>query len=220
MRKVMFFGFLAAAVFSVPTAFAGENDLSLAPVTGDLIERCVPVEASWKPISLVGTTHKGADESVGVIKKKGAMEKVFVTGDVKKVIADSVRNAMQKCGYRFSDADDSLKLSVVIEDFFTKSENESLVVGKASTAMSIKLHLKVPGRLQDYEIQYGIEKSAKSVPFGKAKRFEKMLNAAMVDVMNQIAMSQTLAGTVKAASKEVSAVPVEDDATKYFDESR
>lgn len=220
MRKMIFLCALASVVLAVPSAFAGVNDLSLAPVTGELIERCVPVDASWKPLSLVGTTHKGADESVGVIKKKGAMEKVFVTGDVKSVIADSVRNAMRKCGYRFSDADDALKLSIVIQDFFTKSENESLVVGKAATTMSIKLHLKVPGRLQDYEIQYGIEKSAKSVPFGKAKRFEKMLNAAMVDVMNQIAMSQTLAGTVKAASKELSAVPVEDDATKYFDESQ
>ena len=118
------------------------------------------------------------------------------------------------------EAADALKLSIVIQDFFTKSENESIVVGKANTTMSIKLHIQVPGRLQDYEIQYGIEKSAKSAPFGKAKRFEKILNAALVDVMNQIAMSQTLSGTVKAASKEVTAVPAEQDDTKFFNESR
>lgn len=217
MRKIFFLVSLSVAPLAAFTAWAGENDLALSPVTAEQIERCVPVEASWKPVSIVSTAHKGADESVGVIKKKGGMEKVFVVNGVKKVIADSVRNTLQKCGYKISEAADALRLSIVIQDFFTKSENENLVVGKASTTMSLKLHVKVPGRLQDYEIQYGIEKSAKSVPFGKAKRFEKMLNAALTDVMNQIAMSQTLAGTVKAASKEVTAMPAEEDDTKYFD---
>lgn len=200
-------------------AFAGEHDFSLSPVIAENIERCVPVESDWRPLHIVVVKHKGADESVGVMKKKGVVEKIFVTNDVKRVVSDSVRNTLQKCGYKFSDGADALQLSIFIDDFFTKSANEGLV-GKDATTMDMRLHLKVPGRYQDYEVRYGIEKSAKSAPFAKAKRFAKMLNATLIDVMNQIAMSQTFAATVKSVSHEIVPAVEEKDDTKYFEEPR
>lgn len=197
------FYLLAILVFSGTTAFASDDTkVILNPVTTSQIDRCVPVGGGLKGLKLGEVTHKGSDESVGIIKTKGVPVNVFAVGDVKQVVLDAVRTTLQKCGYSLRSSEDNLQVLIVIDDFFAKSENEG-VVGKDKATLSLALVLKVPGRDQTYQVEYGIEKTAKTTPFGKVKRFQKLLNATLVDVMNQVAMSQTLVDTVRAGSQDV-----------------
>lgn len=212
------FYFLPIFLLLSVTAFATDDSrVILNPVAATQIDRCLPLGSGLKALQLVTVRHKGDDESVGIIKTKGVAENIYAVGDVKHVVLDSVRTTLQKCGYALKNAEDSLQVSVIIDDFFAKSENEG-VVGKDKATLSLQLILKVPGRDQTYQVEYGIEKTAKTTPFMKAKRFQKLLNATLVDVMNQVAMSQTLVDTVRAGSQKVT--PVENPGVhQIFDES-
>jgi uncharacterized lipoprotein YajG len=216
MKKISI-AVLFATVLASSVVRAEEHNISLNPVNATQIDRCTSLKGTMPAIEIVGITHKGADESVGVIKKKDMVEKIYVGNDLKQVVQDSVRNTLQKCGYKLEAGANSLKMSVVIDDFFTKAENQG-VVGKDKARMSVKLDIQVPNRPNRYNIQYGVEKDGKTAPFLKAKRFEKILNATLVDVMNQIAMSEQLAKTIEAAGKPLVETTT-DTTTQIYDES-
>lgn len=209
---------LAAAFTLVSGASFAEETITLNPVTTTQIERCTPVTGADRAVEIASIMHKGADESVGVIMKKDIPTKVFVANDLKQVISDSVRNTLTKCGYKLAKGAESLKLHVIIDDFFTKSKNEG-VVGKDKATMSLKINIKVPGQNQDYTVIYGAEKEVKAPPFAKAKRFQKLLGAILVDVMNQVAMSETLSKQVAALSKPITNVQVSGTHNPVVDES-
>jgi len=213
-----FFSILTIALIFISFTAQADESITLNPVTTTQIERCVPVASTNRAVEIASITHKGADESVGVIMKKDIPTKVFVGNDLKQVISDSVRNALTKCGYKLTKSPTSLKLHVIVDDFFTKSKNEG-VVGKDKATMSMKINIKVPGQSQDYTVIYGAEKEVKVPPFAKAKRFQKLLNAILVDVVNQVAMSETLSAQVASLSKPITDVEVSGVHNPVVDES-
>lgn len=115
------------------------------------------------------------------------------------LIKESLKTTLEHCGLVFSENEPNIKMNVSIEDFFVKTENDG-VVGKGFVNTAVSLSLKPSNRELNYQITIGKESSVKTSFFAQKKRFEKLLNEALVDMSNELATSKSFYEAVSLGS--------------------
>lgn len=198
--KILFFPLFSlsvlaqASVSPTPTIFIQRVQLGQ-------IERCIPASRDFVPLKFGTVSFKHPDTPVAMIQKKDEQITPKVATDLKNVFTDSLKNTLQKCGYAFSTSEsEPIVVNVIVDDYYAHVKNR-IVVGEDKAILSLVLELKRGGDFASQTIDITIEKSLKGLPFGKAKRLEKTLNAILADVMNEVAMSTRFFDAVKELSK-------------------
>lgn len=202
LRAIKNLIFISVPCLAVVLSARADDTVTITAPDAMLIDSCIPVPATLKPLALLSVEHKALDQAVGITRQGDNVERVFAAGDLNKIIGDAVVMVLKRCGYQIAAAHDaaSLKLSVHIDDFSGKAENR-LVVGKGGTTVSLSLVLHTPDEATRQTVRLEAQRALKGFSTKKLKRLEKSLNDTLTDVLDQIASSKDFL----AAAQELSA---------------
>lgn len=196
MKRLLF---AMALVMISGHALASDLILDLAPVGSEKIDRCYSLQKGTLPLSFGSVEWKQQETNLGVVKKKSETITVSSAQDVSMLIKESLKTTLEHCGLVFSETEPNIKMNATIEDFFVKTENDG-VVGKGFVNTAVTLSLKPSNRELNYQITIGKESSVKTSFFAQKKRFEKLLNEALVDMSNELATSKSFYEAVSLGS--------------------
>lgn len=191
--------FVLFFVMKAGRTLASDLVLDLAPVDSQKIDRCYSLKKGTYPLSIGSVEWKQQEKNLGLVKKKNETIVVSSAKDVSSLIKESLQTTLKNCGFVFSDKEPHMKMDVVIEDFFVKTENDG-VVGKGFVNTEVALSLTPSDRDLNYQITLGKESSIKTSPFAQKKRFEKLLNEALVEMCNELATSKSFYEAVSLGS--------------------
>lgn len=191
--------FAMALILITAQTLASDLVLDLAPVGSEKIDRCYSLQKGTLPISFGSVEWRQQEKNLGVVKKKNEAITVSSAQDVSMLIKESLKTTLQHCGMVFSEAEPNIKMNVAIEDFFVKTENDG-VVGKGFVNTAVTLSLKPSNRDLNYQITLGKESNIKTSPFAQKKRFEKLLNEALVEMSNELATSKSFYEAISLGS--------------------
>jgi uncharacterized lipoprotein YajG len=198
MLYIKFVFFLVIILFANQT-LANDLVLDLAPVGSEKIDRCYSLQKGTLPLTLDSIEWQQQEKKLGFVKKKNETIVVSAAQDVSMLIKESIKTTLQHCGFTFSDQEPNIKVNLSVQDFFVKTENDG-VVGKGFVNTEIVLSLKPSNRDLNYQITLGKESSIKTSPFAQKKRFEKLLNEALVDMCNELATSKSFYEAISLGS--------------------
>lgn len=197
--KILFFTLFSLSILAQASVTPSPTIFIQAVQLGQ-IERCIPASKDFVSLKFGTVSFKHPDTPVAMIQKKDEQITPKVATDLKNVFTDSLKNTLQKCGYAFSGSEsEPIVVNVIVDDYYAHVKNR-IVVGEDKAILSLVLELKRGGDFASQTIDITIEKSLKGLPFGKAKRLEKTLNAILADVMNEVAMSTRFFDAVKELS--------------------
>lgn len=169
-----------------------DSSVMVAIVQENQIDRCRQVKAGTLPLYIKAVTWKSPSRAVGLVKEKDQNIEVGSQGRLEEVVLASLKAALIKCGFVLSPLpDNAIEVKVKINDFFVKSINEGFV-GKTTGTADFTMELARPETATYLSSNHALEMDYKAGPSRKIKRLEKILNQILVDVLNDIAFSETL----------------------------
>lgn len=190
---------LVLCVFFAKPSMANDLTVALSPVRADQIDRCFVLKSGVSPVFLGDVNWKSSDKKLGMIKKKNETIAVYSAQNLGTIFKQSLKETLTRCGFALSDNAPHVRIDADIDDFFIKTENDG-VVGKGDITSEITLILTPSGQETGTRVSIGVDNDVSTTPFAQKKRFEKLLNKALVDLHNQIAMSRDFYEMVAASS--------------------
>ena len=181
---------------------ATEPSVTVDVVKTHQIDRCREVKANTLPLYIQSVSWTSLDRSVGLIKDKEENIPVKAQGRLEEIMKTSLKNAFAKCGFVLNPSPEkAIVLVVRIDDFFVKSVNEGFV-GKTTGNVELTIEYSRPGTVMYSSSTHGFETDYKTGPSRKMKRLQKVLNQVLVDVINEVAFSETVYAQIARMSRE------------------
>lgn len=191
-KTVSFFiSLLVFLNFTFLAKAATDSSVTVDIVKIQQIDRCRNLKAGTLPLFIQSVTWQSSDRSVGLIKDKEENTPVKAQGRLEEIVKTSLENALTKCGFVLEPSPEkAIVLAVKIDDFFVKSVNEGLV-GKTTGTVELTIDSSRPGTMMYSSSTHGFETDYKTGPSRKLKRLQKVLNQILIDVINEVAFSET-----------------------------
>ncbi|MBF0107435.1 MAG: hypothetical protein HQM16_19170 [Deltaproteobacteria bacterium] len=203
MKTILFFFCLVNLIgFCLVANAETESFAELQTVFDQSIDRCRTLPQNVLPLYIQSVEWNSPDRAVGVIKAKDTNAQVRLNGRLEDIFKDSLKNAFSKCGFKLSESSsNAVVIKASIKDFYVKAANDGLV-GKSTGSVDLTLTYTKANAEQYATSQHSFETEYKAGPSRKLKRLEKILNQLLVDVINDVAFSETVYRQIERMSKD------------------